>query len=217
MSGLLQELPNRSPWFQPFLTQSPATHNQIGPFWCWFPGGRFCVRSRTLWVSPTNSPVRLEVSPTATSTPTGVFNQRLEALFPCWNSGLLSLSRSPVGLSAPECRTTQSTIFHLARSSPPACLSLPLLLVWMNISSLTLWLSDFHTVWFSVSSSCFLFLNCCCPSFGCGRRHSVSTYTSILAGSWMKIILTNVKINLNFLLTHSLMWTILHERPFVLV
>ncbi|KAF6119791.1 hypothetical protein HJG60_010197 [Phyllostomus discolor] len=30
-----------------------------------------------------NSPVRLGVSPTAASTPTGVFNQRFEALFPC--------------------------------------------------------------------------------------------------------------------------------------
>ena len=29
----------------------------------------------------------------------------------------------------------------------------------------------------------FLFLNCCCPSFGCARRCSVSTYASILAGS----------------------------------
>ena len=29
----------------------------------------------------------------------------------------------------------------------------------------------------------FLFLNCCCPSFGCARRHSVSTYSSILAKS----------------------------------
>ena len=29
----------------------------------------------------------------------------------------------------------------------------------------------------------FLFLNCCCPSFGCGRRHSVSTYASILSRS----------------------------------
>ena len=29
-----------------------------------------------------NSPVRLRVSPTATSTPTGVFSQRFEALFP---------------------------------------------------------------------------------------------------------------------------------------
>ena len=34
-----------------------------------------------LWVSPTNSPVRLGVSPAAASTPTGVFNQRFEALF----------------------------------------------------------------------------------------------------------------------------------------
>ena len=45
-------------------------------------GWEACVRSRTLWVSPTNSPVRLGVSPAATSTPTGVFNQRFEALYP---------------------------------------------------------------------------------------------------------------------------------------
>ena len=44
-------------------------------------------------------------------------------------------------------------------SFPLGCPSLPLLLVWMNVSSLTLWLSDFHTVRFSVSSGCFLFLN----------------------------------------------------------
>ena len=37
--------------------------------------------SRHLWVSPTNSPVRLGVSPAAASTPTGVFNQRFETLF----------------------------------------------------------------------------------------------------------------------------------------
>ena len=65
----------------------------------------------------------------------------------------------------------------------PRCQSLPLLPVWMNVSSLSPWLSDFHTVRFSVSSGCFLFLNCCCPSFGCARRHSVSTYASILARS----------------------------------
>ena len=29
----------------------------------------------------------------------------------------------------------------------------------------------------------FFGFNCYCPSFGCVRRHSVSTYTSILAGS----------------------------------
>ena len=67
-------------------------------------------------------------------------------------------------------------------SSLPSCLSLPLLLFWISVSSLSPWLSDFHTVRFSVSSGCFLFLNCCC-TFGCARRHSVSTYASILAGS----------------------------------
>ena len=66
-------------------------------------------------------------------------------------------------------------------SSPPSCPSPLLLPVWINVSSLTPWLSDFHTVWFSVSSGCFLFLNCCCPFFGCVRRHSVSPYASVLA------------------------------------
>ena len=38
-------------------------------------GGGFCVHSRTLWVSPTNFPVKLGVSPAAATTPTGVFSQ----------------------------------------------------------------------------------------------------------------------------------------------
>ena len=41
----------------------------------------------------------------------------------------------------------------------PSCLSPPLLLVWMNVSSLTPWLSDFHTVQLSSSSGYVLFLN----------------------------------------------------------
>ena len=65
-----------------FSVTPSATHNQIEPFWCWFPSGCACAHSRPLWVSPTNSPVRLGVSPAATSTPTGVFNQMFEALFP---------------------------------------------------------------------------------------------------------------------------------------
>ena len=65
-----------------FLVTPSATHNQTGPLWCSFPSGWACARSRPLWVSPMNSSVRLGVSPTAASTPTGVFNQRFEALFP---------------------------------------------------------------------------------------------------------------------------------------
>ena len=44
-------------------------------------------------------------------------------------------------------------------SCPPRCPSPPLLPVWINVSSLTPWLSDFHIVLFSGSSGRFLFLN----------------------------------------------------------
>ena len=60
-----------------------TTHNQIRPLWCWFPSGWTCACPRPLWVSPRTSPVRLGVSPAVTPTPTGVFNQSFEALFPC--------------------------------------------------------------------------------------------------------------------------------------
>ena len=153
---------------------------------------------------PTNSPVRLGVSPTA-SAPTGVFNQRFEALFPL--SGTLGCVVSlasqlflpiylhmSVGPPAPPAAASlgpPAAPLPTPVLQPPSCSesclpsypSLPRLQVWMNISSLTSWLSDFHTVRFSVSPGCFLFLNCCCPSFGCERRHSVSTYASTLAGS----------------------------------
>ena len=65
------------------ITVTPcATHNQTGPLWCWFPSGWACSHSRPLWVSPTTSPVRLGVAPAAAPTPTDIFNQRFEALFP---------------------------------------------------------------------------------------------------------------------------------------
>ena len=44
--------------------------------------GGFVYVFRAPWVSPVSSPGMLGVSPAA-STPTGVFSQRLEALFPC--------------------------------------------------------------------------------------------------------------------------------------
>ena len=140
-------------------------------------------------------PVRMGVSPAATSTPTGVFNQWFEALFP--HAGTLGcaiccqvhqlLSHPPAAAlstrlhNLPPRWVRQAPPFH--KSFPPSCPYLPLLLVLMNISSLSPWLLDFHTVSFSVSSGCFLFLNCCCPSLGCTKRHSVSNYASILAGS----------------------------------
>ena len=92
-------------------------------------GGLGCICSRTLWVSPMNSPVKLGVSPTA-STCTGVFNQRFEGfIFPRWNAGLQGLSRSlvvPSGLSARECGTAQSAIRHLGGSTSCCLATSPL-------------------------------------------------------------------------------------------
>ena len=119
--------------------------------------------------------MRLGVSPAAASTPMGVFNQWFEALFP-------GTETRGCGL----CHLVHQLLPHL-ESSTPSHLSLPLLLVWMNVSSLSPSLSDFHTVQFSVSSGCFLFLNLSLTFFGCARRHSVSTYASILAGSLVKL------------------------------
>ena len=108
-----------------------ATHNQTGPLWCWFLSGWACARPRPLWVSPMTSPVRLGVSPAAAPTPTGVFNQRSEALFPCagalgcvvcfapcrllWGATHCSAcpplrhsESGPLGFSVPECRATGS-------------------------------------------------------------------------------------------------------------
>ena len=128
-----------------------------------------------------NSAVRLGVSSSATSTPTGVFNQSFEALFPhtgtlgcavclvsqlflpiCLhaNVGLPSL-QSVTWLSLPAATLPVPVLQPLpcCESSLPGCPSPPLLPVWMNVSSLTPWLSDFHAIRFSVSSDCFLFLN----------------------------------------------------------
>ena len=110
-------------WLSSWLSvTSPAICKQIGPFWCWFLGGWVCVHSETLWISPKNSPVRLGVSPAAT-TPTGFSSQRFCCFISLhWNPGLHVLSHSPVvprDLSTHECRTTQSASRCLAMS--PLC------------------------------------------------------------------------------------------------
>ena len=138
------------------------------------------------------SPVRLGVSPAAASTPTGVFSQWFEALFPhagtlgytvCHLVHQLLLCWPAAALPTLLHNAPPRWVHQLLSPFHPGCRSPLLLLVWMNAASLSPCLSDFHTVQFSLSSGCFLFLNCCCPSFGCARRHSVSTYASILAGS----------------------------------
>ena len=151
---------NRIQWGDKWGSEQRA---DIPDGWCLFPDGWVCVHSKTLWVSATNCSVRLGVSP-AFTTPTDFYSQRIWGfIFPCQNPGLGSLSRSPIvppSLSARKCGTTQSTSHHLAAHHlHSGCWSLPLLLVWMNVSSLTPCLLDFHRVRFSDSFGCFLFVN----------------------------------------------------------
>ena len=105
-------------WILVFLS---AIHNQIGPLWCWFRSGWACALSRPLWVSPTTSPVRLGVSPAAAPTPTGVFNQRFEALFP--RAGALGytvcLPAVHPGLSVHKCWAAGCYPPHCLPHSPP--------------------------------------------------------------------------------------------------
>ena len=116
---------------------SPTVHKQSGPFWCWFPGGWFCVCSRTLWVSPTNSSVRLGVSPTA-GNPHRFYHQRFWGFISlCWIPGLRGLSRFPVPapLSARKCGTVRSAsrcLTPLALQLLPCCASSP---PWLPVST----------------------------------------------------------------------------------
>ena len=113
-----------------------------------------------------------------------------------WGPGLCSLSHSlvvPPGLYALKCKTTDSTSHCLAHPGPPAAALPWVLSAQLPISALHTGLGE--CFFFNIlvvrlpysSIFCqfwwFLFLNCCCPSFGCARRHSISTYASILAGS----------------------------------
>ena len=125
-----------SPCFQSLPTLPTSI---LRPFRCWFLGGWACVCSRILWAPPMTSPVRLGVSPTATTTLTGFYSQRFWGFsFLCWNFGLCSLSRSPVvspDLSACECGKSQSSSCCLACAGLPAAAFHAYLLPRLPISS----------------------------------------------------------------------------------
>ena len=157
--------------------------------------------------------MRLGVSPSVASTPTGVFNQRFEALFP--RAGALGWvvcftpPAVPPGLSMCKCGAAGSASHHLVGSAScslahpvpqsttslgptaatfPGVLSVPSMgldeCVFFN--SLVVRLP--YSLIFCQFWLFFLFLNCCCPSFGCARSHSGSTYASILAGGSLGLI-----------------------------
>ena len=130
--------------------------------------------------------MRLGVSPTTASTPTGVFYQCCEALFP--HAGALGCAVCCLASQLQPCPPC-STIHHLAGFSSHHPAMSPLCLAARLCPSYSMDECFFFISLVvglpcsSVSSGCFLCLDCCSPPFGCARRHSVSTYASILAGS----------------------------------
>ena len=151
--------------------------------------------------SPTTPPVRLGVSPAAAPTPTGVFNQRFEAVFPragalvVWSASLpavcpvyLCANVGPQGLlvvrlPAPFVPHSTSLGPALATrvlsalvpvSAPPTRLDECLFFISL--------VSDFLAVRFSFSS-------------GCAGRCSVSTYAAILV---LQVALLNARLSLTF-------------------
>ena len=122
--------------------------------------GGLVVRSRTLWAPSTDSPVRLAVFPAAI--PTCFYRQMFSNfLLQSWNPGLCGLSGSPIfppGLSGcewdcpihqpPPCPPSLSAATLFTGPHHLGCPPPPLLPVWMNVSSLTPWLSDFYSLIF---------------------------------------------------------------------
>ena len=111
--------------------------------------------------------------------PHRIFSQRFGGFISLhWNPGLRSLSHShvvPPIVSACKCGTICFTSCCIA-AHPfcPRCQSLPLLLFWMNVSSLAPWLLDSHAVRFSVSSGYFSLLNWLLSFFWlCGKAKCI--------------------------------------------
>ena len=106
--------------------------------------------SRTQWASPVNSPVKLGVFPASSTLTDFIQLEVLRLYFPtlepwiAW-SVLLPNCFSRFIRTQMWDHPVRQPLPH-RESSLSDCPSPSLLLVWMNVSSLTPWLSDFHTV-----------------------------------------------------------------------
>ena len=153
------------------------------------------------------------VSPAASSTPTGVFNQRFEALFPRAGALRCMVCFAPppflpvylcanVGLQGPPGTTLWGLLAEALpaplHNPPPRWVHQPLpcrkaFPPWLPVSAPPTGLDEcFFFISFVVGVSyssifcqvwLFFVFKLLLSFFGCGRRHSVSTYASILARS----------------------------------
>ena len=141
------------------ISVTPSTpHNQIGPLWCWSPSGWACARSRLLWVSPRNSPVRLGfllLLPQSTQVfsirglrlyfpelePWAARSASLPAVFPVYLRECGAAGSASGQTACPVHPTLHQSQSHRGITSPlcPGCPAPPLLPVWMNVYFLSPW------------------------------------------------------------------------------
>ena len=139
---------------------SSTVWRQIGPFWCWLPvlGGWAIL---CMFWDPVGLSKELSCKAGSFScclNPHRFFQSEVLRLYfpalepwvvwsvslPNCSSWFICTQRWDLPLCQPPPCSPGSSSCHLSTSPlHPSCLSLPLLLIWMNVSSLTPWLSDF--------------------------------------------------------------------------
>ena len=160
-----------------------------------------CVHSRTLWVSPMNSPVRLGVS-AAAATPQIFTARSFEALFPqagilgckvCLSPqlSLLAYLHMSVGHPYASSHLTQPRLPLLCCASFPSWLPISTPLTSLDehffFNSLVVGLP--YSLIFLAALVVFCFSIGCYSSFGCVKKRSISTYASILARTQLVLFL----------------------------
>ena len=153
------------------LVTSPNTHKQIGPFGHWFLGGWVGLCIFLDPVGPSNELSCEAESFSCHLNPHRIFTARSFKAFFSGTGTLgcmvclatqLFLPVYPHANVGPPAAVLPSWSSNCHLATSPLCpgfLSLSLLPIWMNVSSLTPWLPDFYTVRFSGSSGVSLFLN----------------------------------------------------------
>ena len=128
------------------------------------------------------------------------FHSGFKALFPCAGTLGCAICLTPelFLLQMWDCLLCQPP--PCCESSPPSCLSPPLLPVWMNVSPLNPWLLDFITVQFPVSSGCFFVFKFVVILLLVVRGGTVSLPMPLC---WPEISFSSIQFSLTQVLNHS--------------
>ena len=120
------------------------------------------------------------------------------------------------GLSCSTAHHLSGSANHYLAASPlrPSYPSPPLLPIWVNVSSLTPWLSDFYTVRFSVSSGCFLFFNLLSFFRLCEEAQCVYLCLHLGRKSLIIVLISHLRYNIFSSVCKPFLYFLFCELPF---